>query len=72
MRHHILFQIISFKSIFNVSLGNNFFTVLWRPPALVVEALCNCPVCPPIKSGPVLCVVVATTPEVSGTGFGYI
>ena len=46
-----LFQIISFKKYFYVSLGNNFFTVLWRP--LIVAApgqLSSLP--PPLKSGP--------------------
>ena len=49
MRHHIfLFQIISFKKYFYVSSGNNFFTVFVEAP-LVVEALGNCPVCPPLN-----------------------
>jgi len=57
MRHHIfLFQIISFKKHFYVSLGNNFFTVFVEA-SLVVEALGNCPVCPPLN--PALTVVVA-------------
>ena len=54
MRHHIfLFQIISFKKYFYVSLGNNFFTVL-------VEAPYSCggpgqlPSLPSLKSGPAL------------------
>ena len=52
MRHiYFLFQIISFKKYFYVSLGTNFFTVFVEAP-LVVEALGNCPVCPPLKSGP--------------------
>ena len=45
---YILFQIISFKKYFYVSLGNNFFTVFVEVP-LVVEALGNCPVCPPVN-----------------------
>ena len=52
MRHHIfLFQIISFKKYFYVSLGNNFFTVF-------VEAPPSCggpgqlPSLPSLKSGP--------------------
>jgi len=47
MRHHFVFQIISFKKYFYVSLCNNFLLFLWRPP-IVVEALGNCPVCPPL------------------------
>ena len=35
---YFLFQIISFKKYFYVSLSNNFLTVLWKPPPLVVEA----------------------------------
>ena len=42
---YYLFQIISFKKYFYVSLGNNFFTVFVEAP-LVVQALGNCPVCP--------------------------
>jgi len=45
---YFLFQIISFKKYFYVSLGNNFFTVFVEAP-LVVEALGNCPVCPPLN-----------------------
>jgi len=46
---YFLFQIISFKKyFFYVSLGNNFFTVFVEAP-LVVEALGNCPVCPPLN-----------------------
>ena len=45
---YYLFQIISFKKYFYVSLGNNFFTVFVEAP-LVVEALGNCPVCPPLN-----------------------
>ena len=48
MRHHFLFQIISFKKYFYVSLGNNFFYCFVEAP-LVVEALGNCPVCPPLN-----------------------
>jgi len=49
MRHHIfVFQIISFKKYFYVSLGNNFLTVFVEAP-LVVEALGNCPVYPPLN-----------------------
>ena len=44
---HIFFQFISFKMYFYVSLGN-FFTVIVEAP-LVVEALGNCPVCPPLN-----------------------
>jgi len=29
---YFLFQIISFKKYFYVSLGNNFLLFLWRPP----------------------------------------
>jgi len=48
MRHHIfLFQIISFKKYFYVFLGN-IFTVFVEAP-LVVKALGNCPVCPPLN-----------------------
>ena len=43
---YFLFQIISFKKYFNVSLGNNFLLFFSGGP-LVVEALGNCPVCPP-------------------------
>jgi len=39
---YFLFQLISFKKYFYVSLGNNFFTVFVEAP-LVVEALGNCP-----------------------------
>jgi len=42
-----------FQKVFYVSLGNNFFTVFCGGP-LVVEALGNCPVCPLLKSGPVV------------------
>ena len=48
MTSYFLFQIISFKKYFYVSLGNNFFTVFVEAP-LVVEALGNCPVCPPLN-----------------------
>jgi len=44
------FQIISFKKYFYVSLGNNvimFYCFCGGPH--VVEALGNCPVCPPIN-----------------------
>jgi len=44
----MFFQIISFKKYFYVSLSNNFFTVFVEAP-LVVEALGNCPVCPPLN-----------------------
>ena len=46
-----LFQIISFKKYFYVSLGNNFLLFCGGP--LVVEALGNCPVCPLLN--PALC-----------------
>jgi len=45
---HFLLQIISFKKYFYASLGNNFFTCFVEAP-LVVEAMGNCPVCPPIN-----------------------
>jgi len=45
---YFLFQIISFKKYFYVSIGNNFFTVFVEV-LLVVEALGNCPVCPPLN-----------------------
>ena len=45
---YFLFRIISFKKYFYVSLGNNFFTVFVEAP-LVVEAMGNCPVCPPLN-----------------------
>jgi len=49
MRHPtFLFQIISFKKYFYVSLCNNFFTVFMEAPR-VVEALGNCPVCRPLN-----------------------
>jgi len=48
MRHHFQFQIISFKKYFYVSLSNNFFFVFVEAPP-VVEALGNCPVCPPLN-----------------------
>ena len=50
---YFLFQIISFKKYFYVSLGNNFLLFLCRPPPLVVEAVSNCPVCPSLN--PALC-----------------
>ena len=37
-----------FQKVFYVSLGNKFFTVVVEA-ALVVEALGNCPVCPPLN-----------------------
>ena len=46
---YFLFQITSFKKYFYVSLGNNFFTVFVEAP-LVVEALANCSVCPPLTT----------------------
>ena len=62
MRHHIfLFQNISFKKYFYVSLGNNF-VLFFCGGRLVVEALGNCPVCPPLNravSG-VMCVCIGT------------
>jgi len=51
----LIFQIISFRKYFYVSLGNNFFTVY-------VEAPTSCggpgqlPSLPSLKSGPVSCV----------------
>jgi len=44
---YFLFQIISFKKYFYVSLGNNFLMFCGGP--LDVEALGNCPVCPPLN-----------------------
>jgi len=44
---YFLFQIISFKNYFYVSLGNIFYCFCGGP--LVVEALGNCPVCPPLN-----------------------
>jgi len=44
---YVLFQIISFKKYFYVSLGNIFYCFVEAP--LVVEALGNCPVCPPLN-----------------------
>jgi len=45
---YYLFQIISFKKYFYVSLGYNFFSVFCGGP-LVVEALGKCPVCPSLN-----------------------
>jgi len=47
MRHHICIPDYQFQKVFYVSLGNNFLLFSWRP--LVVEALGNCPVCPPLN-----------------------
>jgi len=58
---YFLLQIISFKKYFYVSLGNNFFTVFVEAP-LVVDALGNCPVCPPLN--PALPVTVIMTAAV--------
>ena len=43
---YFLFQIISFKKYFCVSLGNIFYCFCGD---LVVEALGSCPVCPPLN-----------------------
>jgi len=49
--HAFLFQIISFKKYFHVSLGRNFFTVLCVGP-IVVGAPGQLPSLPPsVKSG---------------------
>ena len=45
-----LFQIISFKKYFYVSLGNNFFLFLWRPPSCGGPG--QLPSLPSLKSGP--------------------
>jgi len=58
---YFLFQIISFKKYFYVSLGNNFFYCFCGGP-LVVDALGNCPVCPPLN--PALPVTVIMTAPV--------
>jgi len=42
---YFLFQIISFKKYFYVSLGNNFLLFLWRPLSRG-GSMGNCPVCP--------------------------
>ena len=49
-----LFQIISFKKYFYVSLGNNFKTVFFCGGPLVVEVPGQLPSLPPspLKSGP--------------------
>jgi len=57
---YFLFQIISFKKYFYVSLGNNFFTVFVEAP-VVVEALGNCLVCPPLNpamAGPTVSLIL--------------
>jgi len=46
-----LFQIISFKKYFYVSLGINFLLFSYGGP-LVVEASGQLPSLPPLKSGP--------------------
>ena len=43
---YFLFQIISFKKYFYVSLGKFFYCLCGG--ILVEEALGNCPVCPPL------------------------
>ena len=50
---YFLFQIITFKKYFYVSLGNNFLLFCRGP--LVVEALGNCPVCPPLNPALLTC-----------------
>jgi len=55
---YFLFQIISFKKYFDISLGNNFYTVFVEAP-LVVEALGNCPVCPPLNPALTVALVVS-------------
>jgi len=48
-----LFQIISFKKYFYVSLGNNFYCFLVEAPYLCMEAPGQLPsLPPPIKPGP--------------------
>jgi len=44
---YFLFQIMSFKKYFYVSLDNIFYCFVEAP--LVVEAVGNCPVCPPLN-----------------------
>ena len=50
-RHHIFIPNYQFQKIFfYVSLGNIFYCFFCEnPPGLVVEALGNCPVCPPLN-----------------------
>ena len=47
---YFLFQVISFKKYYYVSLGNNFVTVLWRPPSCGGPG--QLPSLPSLKSGP--------------------
>ena len=60
MRHHIFIPDYQFQKVgyFYVSLGNNFFTVFVEAP-LVVEALGNCPVCPPPLNPALACMQYA-------------
>jgi len=47
-----LFQIISFKEYFYVSLGNNVCYCFFVEAHYLQRPLGNCPVPPPLKSGP--------------------
>ena len=49
---YFLFQIVSFKKYFYVSLGNIFYCFLWRSPTCGGSG--QLPSLPPLKSGPVV------------------